>query len=236
MKLLTDVRDVLFLIPAYNEEHSLGPVLEDLEAEFPAATVLVIDDGSSDRTAAVARDHGAVVVALPYNMGIGSAIQTGIAYALGAGFRWVLRLDGDGQHDPKDIHRYLEYLRRRPVDMLIGSRFLVREGFQSSLLRRMAIGFLNRLIHALTGYRVTDATSGFQLYSHRAMERLCRFYPDDYPEPEVIIMMYKWNMCLDEVPVTMRQRAAGVSSITFLRSGYYMVKVTLAILLDMIRY
>ncbi|HOB52428.1 MAG TPA: glycosyltransferase family 2 protein [Acidobacteriota bacterium] len=231
-----DPRDVLFLIPAYNEEGNLGTVLAELHREFPTATLLVIDDGSIDRTAAVARAHGAIIVTLPFNMGIGAAIQTGIAYALAEGFHWVLRLDGDGQHDPGDIHRFFDHLRRQPADLLIGSRFLSRAGFQSSRLRRLAIGFLCRLIRMLTGFRVTDATSGFHLYSRRAMQRLCRFYPDDYPEPEVIIMLYKWKMCVDEVPVTMRERSAGMSSITFLRSGYYMIKVTLAILIDMIRY
>jgi len=136
-----DLREVLFLIPAYNEEGNLGAVLDELHREFPAATLLVIDDGSADRTAAVARAHEAVVVTLPFNMGIGAAIQTGIAYALAEGFHWVLRLDGDGQHDPSDIHRFFDHIRRQPVDLLVGSRFLSRAGFQSSWLRRLAIGF-----------------------------------------------------------------------------------------------
>jgi hypothetical protein len=122
------------------------------------------------------------------------------------------------------------------VDLVIGSRFLEKSGYQSSLARRAAIGFLNRLIGVLTGFRVTDATSGFQMFSARAIARLQRFYPDDYPEPEAIILLHKWGMTVAEVPVTMKRRPAGASSITFLKSIYYMIKVTMAILLDMVRY
>jgi glycosyltransferase involved in cell wall biosynthesis len=230
------VRDVLFVIPALNEERNIGSVVRELREVIPGAEVLVVDDGSADGTARAAEAAGARVLRLPFNLGIGAAIQTGIVHAHEAGYRWVIRMDGDGQHDPRDVARFFESVQQRETDLLIGSRFLERGGYRSSWARRIAIGFLNRLIGLLTGYRVTDATSGFQMFSARAVARLRRFYPDDYPEPEAIIMLYKWGMTVAEVPVTMKRRPAGASSITFLKSGYYMIKVTMAILLDMVRY
>lgn len=227
---------VLFMIPAFNEERNIGEVVGALRAEMPGATILVVDDGSRDSTSQAARGAGAVVVRLPFNLGIGVTVQTGIIYALEHGFGYMLRLDGDGQHDPQDIRHFFDFLREREVDLLIGSRFIRGEGFRSSLPRRLAIGFLNRMIGLLTGFRVTDATSGYRVYSRRAMEKFRWFYPDDYPEPESIIMLHNWKMQVAEVPVTMKARPTGSSSITFLRSIYYMIKVTMAILLDRIRY
>ncbi|MBP7865673.1 MAG: glycosyltransferase family 2 protein [Acidobacteria bacterium] len=227
---------VLFVIPALNEEENLPGVIAGLRREIPGARVLVVDDGSADETARVSREAGADVIRLPFNLGIGSAVQTGFCRALELGFEWVVRLDADGQHRPEDVHRFLERLGDRPVDLLIGSRFCSAEGFRTSWFRRVGIRFFNGIIAFLSGFRITDATSGFTAFSRRAMARLSRFFPDDYPEPESIIMLYKWGMTVDEVPVTMKPRKGGTSSITYLRSLYYMVKVTLAVLLDMARY
>jgi glycosyltransferase involved in cell wall biosynthesis len=227
---------VLVVIPAYNEGKNIGGVVRSVKERWPGLQVLVVDDGSTDDTYRIAREHGAVVARLPFNLGIGVAVQTGIKYAREHDFRWMIRLDGDGQHNSADIAIFLEFLGEHEADLLIGSRFLKKEGFRSSLLRRVAITFFNHLISALTGFRITDATSGFRVYSRRAMDKLCKFYPDDYPEPETIIMLYKWGMQVREVPVTMLRRPEGVSSITAVRSLYYVIKVTMAILLDMIRY
>jgi len=236
MTLDFDLERVLFVIPAYNEENNLREVVTRLLEIIPEARVLVVDDGSVDGTYRTARKSGAMVARLPFNLGIGVAVQTGIIFAWDHGFDWVIRLDGDGQHDPSDVARFLEYVRTHDVDLLIGSRFMEKSGYQLSLLRRMAISFFNRLISLLTGFHITDATSGFQAYSRSAMEKLRRLFPDDYPEPETIIMLYKWGLKVDEIPVVMKQRPEGASSITTIRSVYYMVKVTMAILLDMIRY
>ena len=230
------VRGVLFIIPALNEERNIGGVVRELREVVPGAHVVVIDDGSTDGTARAAAEAGARVLRMPFNVGIGTAIQTGIAHAHEAGYRWVLRMDGDGQHDPRDVARFFDLVREREADLVIGSRFLEKGGYQSSLARRAAIGFLNRVIRLCSGFRITDATSGFQMFSARAMARLQRFYPDDYPEPEAIILLYKWGMTVAEVSVNMKRRPAGASSITFLKSIYYMIKVTMAILLDMVRY
>jgi len=227
---------VLVVIPAYNEERNIGRVVRDVRSRWPGMRLLVVDDGSTDDTHRVARENGAVVARLPFNLGIGVAVQTGIKYAREHDLQWLIRLDGDGQHNAADIATFLGFLAGQDADLLIGSRFLKKDGYRSSLLRRVAITFFNHLISTLTGFRITDATSGFRVYSRRAMDKLCKFYPDDYPEPETIIMLYKWGMQVKEVPVTMLQRPEGVSSITAVRSLYYMVKVTMAILLDMIRY
>lgn len=235
-----ELSDLLVMMPALNEAASVGKVIAGIRQELPGVSVLVVDDGSSDDTVPVARAAGAAVLSLPFNLGIGVAVQAGILYALEHGYQWLLRLDGDGQHDPRDIHRFWPPPARQPDQpapgLVIGSRFLEKSGFQSTRFRRAGIGFLNLIIRLLTGFRVTDATSGFQLYSRPAMENFRQFYPDDYPEPEAIIMIHKWGLSVTEVPVDMKPRPAGTSSINFFRSVYYMIKVTMAIILDKIRY
>lgn len=236
MEPLCDTQDVLFVIPAYNEESNLPRVISGIHAMHPGASVLVVDDGSRDRTSAVAAEAGAHVVRHPFNMGIGATVQTGILYALEQGAQWVVRLDADGQHTPGDIQAFLQCIHTGGADLIVGSRFLLRAGYRVPLIRRAGIAYLSGLLSLLSGFRVTDATSGFQAFSRNAMEKLSRFFPDDYPEPELIILCKKWKLHFEEVPVTMNQRESGVSSITFGRSLYYMVKVTLAILLDTIRF
>lgn len=231
-----DLDSICFVIPAYNEERNIRGVVEAIRSAYSDVRIVVVDDGSADATAKTALEAGATALRLPFNLGIGAAVQTGILFALERDAQWIIRLDGDGQHDPADIRQFLDRISDAPADLLIGSRFIGAGGFRSSLVRRMAINFLNRFISLLTGFRITDATSGFRAYSRQAMEKLCRFYPDDYPEPESIIMLYKWGMSVAEVPVTMKKRPEGTSSITAIRSVYYMVKVTMAILLDLVRY
>ncbi len=208
-----DPQDVLFLIPAYNEEGNLGAVLDELRTEFPAATLLVIDDGSADRTAAVARAYQAVVIKLPFNMGIGAAIQTGIADALAEGFRCA-RLDGDGQYDPVGIHRFSS-IPPAAGDLLIDPCFRPR---------RFSI-LLAECRHRPPADSDADGISTDAIVSICTATEPCGasadlLIPDDYPEPEVIIMAYKWNMCVAQVPATMRERLAGISrSITFCAPG-----------------
>ena len=227
---------VLFVIPAYNEAANIGQVVRDLGAVVPGADVLVVDDGSRDDTTERAMAAGARVVRLPFNLGIGAAVQTGLIDAYRRGYEWALRMDGDGQHDPGDVQRFLAAMAGDKADLIIGSRFLRPGGDRTTLPRRVAIRFFNAMLSALTGFRITDATSGFVAVNRRAMSRLRHLFPDDYPEPECIVLMHRWGFQVAELPVTMRPRPAGRSSITATHSLYYMVKVTLAILLALIRY
>lgn len=226
----------LVVIPALNEAANIGSVVRAALSAAPGIRVLVVDDGSSDDTAALARQSGARVLRLPFNLGIGAAVQAGFLFAIENGYEWAIRLDSDGQHNPADIPRFLEMMAENPSDLLVGSRFLEPFGFRSSVCRRMGISFFNRIISFLTGFRVSDTTSGYLAFSSSAMRRLALFMPDDYPEPETIVMMYKWKLTVGEIPVVMEARKAGVSSIRYLWTLYYMVKVTLAVMLDMVRY
>lgn len=230
----------LIILPAYNEAANIVPTIEALRAHAPSADILVIDDGSGDATSRVARQAGAVVLSLPYNVGIGAAVQTGFQYAASHAYERVVRNDGDGQHDPASIPRLLATLTHEGVDMVVGSRFLVDGDapggdYGTSAARLMGIRILCALLGSLTHQPITDPTSGFTAYNRRAIQLFARDYPHDYPEPEAIIILHRHGLRLCEVPVKMRARQHGRSSITPLRSAYYMLKVILAILIQMLR-
>jgi glycosyltransferase involved in cell wall biosynthesis len=225
----------LAIVPAFNEAGSIGVVIDEIRAADPALDVLVVDDGSVDDTCDVAARHGAEVVRLPFNLGIGGAVQTGFRYAAGLGYELVVRVDGDGQHDPAQIALLLPPVLGDEADICVGSRFAGPGGYRSSATRRLGIRLLARTVSLLTGQKLTDTTSGFQVLNRRAIELFAEDYPHDYPEVEAAVMLHKHRLRLVEVPVTMRERAAGVSSITALRSVYYMAKVLLAVLVGMLR-
>jgi glycosyltransferase involved in cell wall biosynthesis len=227
-------RRIVAIVPAFEEEAAIGAVVAEINGFDPAIDVVVIDDGSSDATAAVAADAGAAVVRLPFNLGIGAAVQTGFRYALERGYDVAVRLDGDGQHDPSELPKLLEPLERDAADVVTGSRF--REGDESyrpPLGRRLGITWFARLVSLLSGQRVTDTTSGFQALNRRGIALFARDYPSDYPEVEATVLLLKHRLRLLEVPVRMREREHGSSSITLLRSVYYALKVTLALLVAM---
>lgn len=224
----------LFIIPALNEADSIAYVVTRLREQAPWADVLVIDDGSTDDTAALAEGAGAMVLHMPYNVGIGASVQTGFQFAAQQGYARVIRSDGDGQHPPEDIPRLLAALDSG-ADLAIGSRYLEDRGYEGSLARRAGSYFLARLISFITGQRITDPTSGFVAANARTVALCARVYPHDYPEPEAIVILHRAGLRLHEVPVAMQPRQGGVSSITALRSGYYMLKVTLAILIGLLR-
>ena len=227
----------LAIVPAYNEGDCIADVVAELRAHAPEFDVVVIDDGSTDHTAATARAAGAAVIRHPFNLGIGGAVQSGYTYAAERDYAIAVQVDGDGQHDARHIHKLLAHLvANEDLDMVTGSRFLaVGDGFRSSVSRRVGIRIFARVISSITGQLVTDPTSGFRMAGRRAIELFARDYPHDYPEVEAILMMHAHQLRSAEVPVTMRSRATGVSSINHMRSAYYMVKVLLAIFIGLFR-
>jgi glycosyltransferase involved in cell wall biosynthesis len=224
------------LVPAFNEEANVGRVIDEIRASDPSLDVVVVDDGSYDRTAEVAHAHGATVVRLPFNLGIGGAVQTGFRFAFEHGYDLAVRIDGDGQHDPSQLDRILAPVVADEADIAVGSRFAGdRDGYRSSRSRRVGIRLLAWVVSRIVGRRVTDTTSGFQALNRRAIELFAHDYPHDYPEVEATIMVSRHRLRSVEVPVSMRERVGGRSSITALRSVYYMVKVLLAIFVGLFR-
>jgi glycosyltransferase involved in cell wall biosynthesis len=222
------------VVPAFDEEGAIGAVIDGIHAFDPEIDVVVVDDGSTDRTAEAAAAAGAAVVRLPFNLGIGAAVQTGFRYALEREYEIALRLDGDGQHDPAELPKLLEPLDRDEADVVTGSRFRDLDGgYRPPLARRIGITWFARLVSVLSGQRVTDTTSGFQALNRSGIALFARDYPSDYPEVEATVLVLKHRLRLVEVPVRMREREHGSSSITFVRSLYYAVKVTLALLVAM---
>ena len=223
------------IVPAFNEEESVPRVIDEIRAFDPELEIVVVDDGSVDRTAAAAAERGAHVVRLPFNLGIGGAVQTGFRYAFENGFNLAVRVDGDGQHDPSQLGALLGPLLDDEADLVVGSRFFGGGGYRSSRSRRLGISILAGTVSMLTRHRVTDPTSGFQALNRLAIALFAADYPHDYPEVEAALMVHKHRLRMTEVPVQMRERAAGRSSIGAIASGYYMVKVLLALFVGLFR-
>jgi glycosyltransferase involved in cell wall biosynthesis len=228
----------LAIVPAYNEADAIGTTIEAIRRQAPDFDVLVIDDGSADATAETARAANAEVLRLPFNLGIGAAVQSGYVYAEERGYQVAVQVDGDGQHDPGHIHALLERLDADPeLNMVTGSRFLqpAGEGYRSSAPRRVGIRLFSRVVSAITGQRVTDPTSGFRMIDRRGIELFARDYPHDYPEVEAILLMHANRLRSCETPVVMAPRVSGESAITMTQSVYYMVKVLLAVFVGLFR-
>ncbi len=223
------------IVPAFNEEQNLSRLLAELRTLDPELEVVVVSDGSTDRTAEVAAAAGAHVVSLPFNLGIGGAVQTGFRFAWERGYELAVRLDGDGQHDPAQLRAVVEPVVGGEADLAIGSRFLAGGGYKSSAARRVGIRVLARVVSWIGHQRLTDTTSGFQALNRRAIRLFAADLPHDYPEVEGLVMAIRHNLRIKEVPVTMREREHGRSSISSLGSVYYMIKVLLAIFVDLFR-
>ena len=232
---LSELRRVA-IVPALNEQHALPGVIAELRAFDPGLDIVVVDDGSVDRTAAVAAASGARVLRLPFNLGIGGAVQTGFRYAYEHGYDLAVRVDGDGQHDPRQLGLVIEPVLLGEADIAVGSRFAATgAGYRSSRTRRIGIRLLAWIVSRIVGQRVTDTTSGFQALNRAGIALFARDYPHDYPEVEATVMVFRHQLRLREVPVSMRERGGGRSSITALRSIYYMAKVLLAIFVGLFR-
>lgn len=226
---------ILVIVPAYNEENSIGGVIRDLTDNFPGGDILVVNDGSRDRTSETAKKLGTKVIDLPYNLGIGGAMQVGFLHAHGENYDAAVQFDGDGQHRADEIRKILKPWQSDGADLVVGSRFLSDEGFTSSVQRRIGAKILSCVVTTLTGDKITDTTSGFRLYGRRAIEFFAEDYPEDYPEVEVLILAHKKGLRIEEVPARLEPRTAGKSSITTPRAVYYMIKVLLAIFVDLLK-
>jgi glycosyltransferase involved in cell wall biosynthesis len=228
---------VLVIIPAYNEEDALGGLLDEIRA-LPSAELgaeleaVVVDDGSADGTAAVARARGARVLRLCGNLGIGGAVQSGLRLAHREGFDCAVQIDGDGQHPPSELARLLEHARAEPAsDLVVGTRYKADGTYRSTLLRRLGSGWLRLFLRVVARVRISDPTSGFRLYGPRALALFDETYPYDFPEPESLAIARANGLAIAETPVKMRERQGGSSSIFGFSALYYMLKVTIAIAL-----
>jgi hypothetical protein len=232
------MRRNLAIVPAFNEVDAIATTVAAIRAAAPDFDVLVVDDGSEDATAARASTAGAEVLRMPFNLGIGGAVQGGYIYALEHGYEVAVQVDGDGQHDPNHIHDLLERLRSdEELNMVTGSRFIERDGdgYRSSPARRIGIRVFSSIVSAITRQRVTDPTSGFRMTNRRGIELFARDYPHDYPEVEAILLMHAHRLRSCEIPVRMRPRMTGESAISSSQSVYYMVKVLLAVFVGLFR-
>jgi glycosyltransferase involved in cell wall biosynthesis len=227
----------LAIVPAYNEAGMVARVVRDIRREAPGFDVLVVDDGSTDGTAAEAESEGATVISHPYNLGIGGAVQSGYKYALRHGYDVAVQVDGDGQHKPEYLPQMVEALHTSDAsaDMVYGSRYLGDPGYKVPLGRRAGNMIFSVVLSALTRQRITDPTSGFRMTNRRGIELFARDYPHDYPEVEAILMLHAHHLRIHEVQVRMNARGFGQSSIDYPRSAYYMVKVMLALFVGLFR-
>ncbi|HBV86868.1 MAG TPA: glycosyl transferase family 2 [Desulfosporosinus sp.] len=223
---------ILAIVPALNEAANIGSVVRDLKTASPWLDVLVIDDGSTDQTAEVAYAQGAKVISLPVNLGIGGAVQTGFLYAVKNQYDVALQVDGDGQHRAEEIKKLVDPVLHGEADVTIGSRFLVKTSYKSAWPRRLGIYLLSKTIKSVVRKNFTDPTSGFRAYNQKALRIVSTHYSTDYPEPDAIVTLLKNGLRVIEISVEMDARLSGSSSITPFKSGYYMFKVSMAIILN----
>lgn len=225
----------LIIVPAFNESACIEATIHHITKNAPEFDYIIIDDCSTDHTLEICRKNGFHVIHLPQNLGIGGAVQTGYLYGYRNGYDMAVQVDGDGQHDPAFLRQMADCMEKENLDMVIGSRFIEKKGFQSSGIRRMGIRYFTCLIQLLTGARITDPTSGLRMVNREIMGFFAENYPKDYPEPESVVAILRRGKKVREIPVVMMERAGGVSSISPRKSVYYMIKVSMAILIERIR-
>ncbi len=227
---------LLILIPAYNEEGAVGSVVKEVTAVMPNVAVLVVDDCSTDATRDIARQAGAAVLPLPHHLGLGGCVQAGYRLAFELGYDYVIRVDGDGQHDPRDIPKILEALEREGCEMVIGSRFVDGAGEHTGFLRALGIVFFRAVLRPIVGRPVRDPTSGFVGVNRTALALFSRSFPLEYPEIEALVVLQRKRFRFVEVPCRMRPRRAGRSTITALKSLYYIVHVLLGVFVNVLKF
>jgi len=230
---MTQNKRILIIVPAYNEAKSVGSVIEDIKTHMPSADVLVVNDGSLDLTAKRAKEKGVFVIDLPFNLGIGAAMQTGYKFAKEEDYDIAIQCDADGQHPAYQIKNLLNPLLENRADIVIGSRFLRKLGYRSSIPRQIGIILFSNLLSFITKTKVTDATCGFRALNRRAINSFSIYYPCDYPEVEALVLAHQEGLKITEVPVRIYGRKSGNSSIGFLSSFYYTIKVFLAVFIDL---
>ncbi|MFO7614516.1 MAG: glycosyltransferase family 2 protein [Bacteroidales bacterium] len=232
------MKKILIIVPAFNEAENISRVIHKLYNENRDWDILVVNDASSDNTSELARVTGMVtaVIDLPFNLGIGGCVQTGFRYARDNGYDYALQFDGDGQHNAEEIRKLIGLVINGEADVAIGSRFSEKhDGFKSSVYRRIGIRIFEWFSFMLIRQRITDHTSGFRAYNRKAIFFLAEYYPDDYPEPEVVILLGRNNFTIRETFTQMYERQGGVSSIPLTKGPYYMIKVMLAMFMASIR-
>lgn len=226
----------LVIVPAYNEAKNIGKVIGEIKQEEPNFDILVIDDGSTDNTTFAAQNsQKATVITLPHNLGIGGAVQSGFKYAERNNYEIIIRVDGDGQHRADEIKRIVGPVLSKEADLVIGSRFLKKDRSYPSLVRRIGQTIISFLISIIIREKISDSTSGFRCYSRNLITLFNKYYPSDYPEPEEIIFLKKNKFKIKEVAVSVKNRVEGNSSLTAIKSIYYMIKVILAIFISVLR-
>lgn len=221
---------VLIIIPAYNESENIEKVVDNLTQNFPQYDYLIVNDCSTDSTEEIIKRRGYNYISLPANLGIGGGVQSGYLYAVQNDYDIAVQIDGDGQHDPAYIDNMIQPISEGKTDIVIGSRFITKEGFQTSFMRRFGINIIKLVIKMCCGVSVTDTTSGFRASNKEATKYFSLHYANDYPEPEAIVEASLNGFDIMEVPVIMKERGGGVSSINAKRSIYYMIKVSLALI------
>ena len=225
----------LIIIPAYNASECIEKTIENIQKNAKDFDYIIINDCSTDNTREICERNGFHIINLPVNLGIGGAVQTGYIYGIRYGYDMAVQVDGDGQHDAAFLQKMADCLEETGADMVIGSRFIEKQGFQSTGARRIGIRFFTWLIRLMTGKTVTDPTSGLRMVNRKVMAEFAKDYPKDYPEPETAVTVLHCGMKIEEIPVVMKERAGGVSSISMKKSVYYMVKVSMAIIIERMR-
>ena len=226
----------LIVIPVYNEESNIGGVIKEIKGHYPGLDILVVDDGSCDATARIARDLGVLVIEHPFNMGYGVSLQTGYKYADKKGYNFIVQMDGDGQHDPKYIKELIREIEDDSADVVVGSRFISNVKYKAPLNRRIGMFLFSKLVSLIVKQKITDSTSGFQGLNNKAFKFLTNdIYPCDYPDADVIIMLHRTGFRIKEVSLSMYKNRTSKSMHSGLKPIYYVLKMTLSIFVTILR-